>query len=177
MLPVLPVRPRPKPAWKGSGISSEEEEGHSRSPRPPSDEEDEEDEGMLRMSFLEHLEELRSRIIKILIGMGVALGISLTFCDPLWHFVVQPAKAALIANGYPPTLAQITPMEAFNVIWFHRPASASAACPLAVPKRAWPQCSIATPSASTISPSALKPPSPPSSGSGKTGPPCSPPLS
>jgi hypothetical protein len=36
-------------------------------PRPPSGDEDEEDEGMLRMSFLEHLEELRSRIIKILI--------------------------------------------------------------------------------------------------------------
>ena len=90
-------------------------------PRLPSDEDDQEDEGMLRMSFLEHLEELRSRIIKILIGMGVALGISLTFCDPLWHFVVQPAKAALIANGYPPTLAQITPMEAFNVIWFKLP--------------------------------------------------------
>jgi sec-independent protein translocase protein TatC len=90
-------------------------------PRPPSGDEDEEDEGMLRMSFLEHLEELRSRIIKILIGMAVALGVSLTFCDPLWEFVRQPARAALLANGFPPTLAQITPMEAFNVIWFKLP--------------------------------------------------------
>jgi sec-independent protein translocase protein TatC len=88
-------------------------------PRGPSEEDD--DEGMLRMSFLEHLEELRSRIIKIIIGVGVALIISLSFCDPLWHFVVQPAKAALIANGFPPTLAQLTPMEAFNVIWFKLP--------------------------------------------------------
>jgi sec-independent protein translocase protein TatC len=97
--------------------------GRGNTPGPPgsSGEEDGEDDGMLRMSFLEHLEELRSRIIKILLGLAVALGISFTFCDPLWHFVVQPAKAALIANGFPPTLAQITPMEAFNVIWFKLP--------------------------------------------------------
>ena len=83
--------------------------------------EDEEDEGMLRMSFLEHLEELRSRIIKIIIGIFVALCVSFTFTDPLWNFVVKPAKAALTANGFPPTLAQITPMEAFNVVWFKLP--------------------------------------------------------
>jgi sec-independent protein translocase protein TatC len=94
-------------------------------PRPPSDEHDEEDEGMLRMSFLEHLEELRTRIIRIIIGIGVALGIALTFCDPLWQFVVKPAKAALIANGYPPTLAQHSPMEAFNIIWFKLPVVCS----------------------------------------------------
>jgi sec-independent protein translocase protein TatC len=94
-------------------------------PRGPSDEDDEEDERMLRMSFLEHLEELRSRIIKIIIGIGVALGVSLTFCDPLWRFVVKPAKAALTANGYPPTLAQHSPMEAFNVIWFKLPVVCS----------------------------------------------------
>jgi len=84
-------------------------------------EEDGDDDGMLRMSFLEHLEELRSRIIKIIIGVGVALGVSLTFCDPLWNIVKQPAKAALSANGYPPTLAQHSPMEAFNIIWFKLP--------------------------------------------------------
>jgi len=77
------------------------------------------------MSFLEHLEELRSRIIKILIGLGVALGISLTFTLPLWHIVIKPAKAALIANGYQPTLAQHSPMEAFNIIWFKLPVVCS----------------------------------------------------
>jgi sec-independent protein translocase protein TatC len=90
-------------------------------PRGRSDDEDDEDEGMLRMSFLEHLEELRSRIIKIIIGVVAALCVSFTFCDPLWTFVKQPAKEALIANGFPPTLAQLTPMEAFNVIWFKLP--------------------------------------------------------
>lgn len=90
-------------------------------PRPPSEDEDEEDDGMLRMSFLEHLEELRSRLIRSILGIVVAMVVSFTFCDPLWNFVEQPAKSALIANGFPPTLAQITPMEAFNVIWFKLP--------------------------------------------------------
>ena len=91
-------------------------------PRPGSgDEDDDEDEGMLRMSFLDHLEELRTRIIRILLGVAVALGVSLTFCDPLLKIVVKPAKAALLANGYQPTLAQHSPMEAFNIIWFQLP--------------------------------------------------------
>src|SRR5580698_5230981 len=96
--------------------------GGSNPPGPPRDGEDgDDDEGMLRMSFLEHLEELRSRIIKIVIGLFVAICVSFSFTDPLWHFVVQPAKAALTANGFPPTLAQLTPMEAFNVVWFKLP--------------------------------------------------------
>jgi sec-independent protein translocase protein TatC len=90
-------------------------------PRPNANQEDDEEEGMLRMSFLEHLEELRSRIIKVIIGMVVALCVSFTFTDPLWKVVVKPAKAALLANGFPPTLAQLTPMEAFNVVWFKLP--------------------------------------------------------
>src|SRR5690349_8230463 len=65
-------------------------------PRRP--DEDEEEDGMLRMSFLGHLEELRSRLIRIIIGVIVALGISLTFCKPLWQFVQEPAHVALHAN-------------------------------------------------------------------------------
>jgi sec-independent protein translocase protein TatC len=97
--------------------------GGGNQPGPPRTEEggEDDDDGMLRMSFLEHLEELRARIIKIVIGLFVAICVSFSFTDPLWHFVVQPAKAALLANGFPPTLAQLTPMEAFNVVWFKLP--------------------------------------------------------
>src|SRR5690348_10493765 len=50
-------------------------------PAPPADgdEEDEEEEGMLRMSFMEHLEELRIRIIRALMGLAVAFVFSLVF--------------------------------------------------------------------------------------------------
>jgi sec-independent protein translocase protein TatC len=96
--------------------------GRKPPPTPPGGGDgDDEDEGMLRMSFLEHLEELRSRIIKMLVGVAVSFGVSLLFCDQLWNFVRQPASRALIALGYQPNLAQITPMETFNVIWFKLP--------------------------------------------------------
>jgi sec-independent protein translocase protein TatC len=99
--------------------------GGRRTPPPPSgnggDGGDEDEDGMLRMSFLEHLEELRSRLIKCLIGIAVAFALSLTFASPLWTIVSQPAIAALKTLGYAPELVQITPMEAFNTIWVKLP--------------------------------------------------------
>ena len=77
---------------------------------------------MRLMSFMEHLEELRTRILRVLIGIAVAFGVSLLFCDQLWKFVSQPAKHALLMLGInPPNLAQIAPLETFNVIWFKLP--------------------------------------------------------
>ena len=77
---------------------------------------------MLRMSFMEHLQELRSRILRALAGIGVAFVLSLTFCSPLWDIVRQPAVYALTNLGIkPPVLHTITPMEGFTVIWFKLP--------------------------------------------------------
>ena len=74
------------------------------------------------MSFLEHLEELRSRIIKALIGIAVAFILSLAFAGPLWKVIAAPAVQALTTLGVnPPELTQITPMEAFNTIWVKIP--------------------------------------------------------
>ena len=77
--------------------------------------------GMLRMSFLEHLEELRTRIIRAVIGIGVAFTVSLLFSSKLWDFVRQPAAIALTSLGYDPDLYVISPMEGFNIIWFKLP--------------------------------------------------------
>ena len=92
-------------------------------PPPPSGGGDDDDEeGMLRMSFLGHLEELRNRIIRALMGVAVAFAVSLAYCSPLWDFVCQPAVAALKTLGYKEqNLVQIEPMEAFNIIWFKLP--------------------------------------------------------
>ena len=76
---------------------------------------------MLRMSFLEHLEELRSRIIRSLMGIAVAFVVSMWFSDVLWAFVSKPAITALKTLGFEETLVQVTPMEAFNVIWIKLP--------------------------------------------------------
>src|SRR5947209_1954595 len=92
-------------------------------PPPPGDEDegDEEDRGMLRMSFMEHLEELRSRLLRSIGGLLVAFLLSIGFCKELWRVVSAPAVEALKHLGFPPTLAQITPMEQFNVIYLKLP--------------------------------------------------------
>jgi len=90
-------------------------------PPPPGSDGDDEEDGMLRMSFMEHLEELRSRIIKAILGVVVAAVVSLAFSQQLWSFVCQPAAQALKTLGYKPELVQISPMEAFNIIWFKLP--------------------------------------------------------
>jgi sec-independent protein translocase protein TatC len=94
-------------------------------PPPPSDSGGEEEDGMLRMSFLEHLEELRGRIFKALIGIAVAFVASLTFSDALWRIVSEPAVDALKQLHFTPRLVIITPMESFNILWVKLPVLAA----------------------------------------------------
>src|SRR5260370_29873277 len=77
---------------------------------------------MLRMSFLEHLEELRSRLIRMLMGVGVAFFGSMWFSSNLWEFVQKPAELALKHLGVKPsTLVAIDPMDQFNIVWIKLP--------------------------------------------------------
>jgi sec-independent protein translocase protein TatC len=98
-------------------------------PPPPSaatDPEDEEEDKMLRMSFMEHLEELRNRIIRALYGLGIAFLFALIFAGKLWDIVSDPAVEALKhLHVNPPRLAQLTPMEGFSIIWVELPLLAS----------------------------------------------------
>lgn len=98
-------------------------------PEPPAakddDEEDSDDEGMLRMSFMEHLEELRIRIIRALIGVAIAFAVTVMFSDQIWNSVRQPAAAALTELGYEPDLVQLKPVEAFMIIWVKLPVLAA----------------------------------------------------
>jgi sec-independent protein translocase protein TatC len=93
-------------------------------PPPPPDDEDEEDSGMLRMSFMEHLEELRSRIIKALVGFGVAFLACLMLAEYLWDWVQAPGLAAFKTIGRGGFIA-IDPMEQFSIIWMWTPLVAS----------------------------------------------------
>src|SRR5271155_2113593 len=91
-------------------------------PPPAASPEDEEEDSMLRMSFMEHLEELRSRIIRALYGLGIAFVLALLFANKLWDIISDPAIEALKhLHVNPPRLAQLTPMEAFSVIWVQLP--------------------------------------------------------
>src|SRR5438552_17766999 len=72
--------------------------------------EDEQEELHGQMSFLDHLEELRKRIIHSLIAIGVALGVCWTFADVLFRTVSRPIFMAGIDQ-----LVVSTTTEGFNL--------------------------------------------------------------
>ncbi len=90
---------------------------------PPVEEEDDEDEGMLRMSFMDHLEELRSRLISILTGAGVAFLTAMIAANPIWSFVQAPLRYAV--DQVHGDIIAITPMEQFTIIYMWVPLLAA----------------------------------------------------
>ncbi len=88
-------------------------------PKPDPEEED----GMVRMSFLDHLEELRHRLIMIVYGMAVAFCVrAVIFHVQMWDIVSQPATLALKhLHIDPPELIFISPMDMFQVTWMQLP--------------------------------------------------------
>ena len=115
------------PSHALSVVDAPSTSGAASSPPPPpfaskpAEEEDEDDDGMLRMSFLEHLEELRFRLLRALIGMGVAFLGCLIFAPNIWDFVRAPATAALKTVGAQPNLVMLSPMDGFTVLWVKLP--------------------------------------------------------
>ncbi len=91
----------------------------------PEEPEDPDEDGMLRMSFLDHLEELRARIISALMGMGIVFFAALIFANELWDLVRAPAVEALTKIGVKPELVIISPMEGFSIIWVKVPLVAA----------------------------------------------------
>jgi len=80
----------------------------AQDPEPDWDEEPESDEGG-KMSFLDHLDELRRRIIYSVVAVLVGLGVSLFFVNELFEFIFRPMQALLPAAQ---TLIYTDPSEA-----------------------------------------------------------------
>jgi sec-independent protein translocase protein TatC len=120
---VATVEEKPAPPAPAGGGES------GATPPPPAEGEGDDDGGdgggMLRMSFLEHLEELRRRLLLSLAGIGVAFVVCLVFANQLWLIVSEPAVEALRRIGADPHLAQIDPMDAFKTIWVKVPMLAA----------------------------------------------------
>ena len=81
-------------------------------PHPPADDVDADDAAGAKMSFLEHLDELRKRIVNACIGVAVGVFLGFFFIERIFDFLMAPAKAAL-----PPgtTLIYTQPGEAFSL--------------------------------------------------------------
>src|SRR5690349_8130513 len=81
-------------------------------PEPKEDREEGQDELRGQMSFLDHLEELRQRILRSLIAVAAAFGVCFWASNRLFDIVSRPVLKAL-----PPgeTLKFMTPTEPFNL--------------------------------------------------------------
>ena len=63
-----------------------------------------------KMSFLEHLDELRKRIIRAVIAVGIGFLIACFYIQQLFDFIMKPLQALLPEGG---TLVYTDPTEAF----------------------------------------------------------------
>src|SRR5262245_9431077 len=82
---------------------------YAAAPRP--DDEDDDSAGG-KMSFLEHLDELRKRIVQSCIGIAVGVVIGFYWISDIFNFLLTPAKAALPPGS---TLIYTQPGEAFSL--------------------------------------------------------------
>lgn len=72
-------------------------------------------ETMPAMSFLEHLEELRRRIIYSLIAVTVAFFACWGYAERIYDFMQKPIMTALHNNGMAEKLVYLNPTEPFNL--------------------------------------------------------------
>src|ERR1044071_488752 len=77
---------------------------------PYADDPEGDEDGEAKMSFLEHLDELRKRIIWAAVSIGVGFGISFLFIQQLFDFVMKPLAAGLPKGQH---LIYTEPTEAF----------------------------------------------------------------
>ena len=77
---------------------------------PDDDDQDELPNG--KMGFLEHLDELRQRIIRACIAVAVGMGVSFVFIDRIVNFVLTPSRRMLPPGA---NLIYTQPGEAFGL--------------------------------------------------------------
>src|SRR5438093_174868 len=80
------------------------------SPLPPDDDDD--SPGAGKMSFLEHLDELRKRIVNSCIVVAVGIAVTFWWIEPIFNFILAPTRRALPAGV---KLVYTQPGEAFSL--------------------------------------------------------------
>ena len=72
-------------------------------------------EPMPAMSFLEHLEELRKRIIYSILAVAAGFFLCWGYAERIFALMQQPIMIALKRNGMPEKLVYLSPTEPFNL--------------------------------------------------------------
>jgi sec-independent protein translocase protein TatC len=75
----------------------------------------EQPESMPTMGFLDHLEELRQRLIYSAIAVAVGFFVCWGFREKIYAFMQRPIMDALRANGLSDKLVYLNPVEPFNL--------------------------------------------------------------
>jgi sec-independent protein translocase protein TatC len=87
-------------------------------PHPPSKKQnpdpDEEIDGK-QMSFLEHLEELRQRLIRSVVAIFLGFGVCFYYSDKIYGFLARPLTDTLKSLGMPEKLTYLNPTDPFNL--------------------------------------------------------------
>ncbi len=85
-------------------------------PNPPSKNTNPEEElNGKQMSFLEHLEELRQRLMHSIIGIVAAAGVCFAFHQRIYDFLAQPITGTLARLHLHASLVYINPVDPFNL--------------------------------------------------------------
>ena len=103
--------------------------GSTAPPPPPGDDGEDEEDDMARMSFLEHLDELRTRLLRALGGLVAVYVVCIAFAPDLLAFVLTPFYAAVNAITTPDGTAikviSTRPLEQFQVQYIKVPLIAA----------------------------------------------------
>ncbi len=76
---------------------------------------DSEKEPMTTMGFLDHLEELRKRLVYSIMAVAVGFGACWGYRERIYSIMERPIVDALRANGLPDKLVYLNPTEPFNL--------------------------------------------------------------
>ena len=75
----------------------------------------EEELGGKQMSFLEHLEELRQRLIRSVLAIFIAFGVCFYYSNRIYGFLAKPMTDTLHALHLPDRLVYTNPTDPFNL--------------------------------------------------------------
>lgn len=70
---------------------------------------------MPTMGFLDHLEELRTRLVRSIIAVAVGFGVCWWKVDKIYEIMQRPIMKALKDNGMSEKLVYLNPTEPFNL--------------------------------------------------------------
>lgn len=83
--------------------------------KKPSPEPEEEHLDGRQMSFFEHLEELRQRLLRSIFALLIGTGICFYFCDDIYGWLAKPLTDTLRSLNLPDKLVYTNPIDPFNL--------------------------------------------------------------